>query len=88
MNTPLSISELLTITSPELLTKQQRWSLIDKLDQQTDYLQKCQQVLRQNGLDCRSLNEEVRQLRLKRLQIWNTFNPHFQKIQIGCTATA
>ena len=68
-----TIPQLLALDGYEKLPLKERWHVIDEIDQQFDHLQRCQQVLRQQGTGYSTLEEEIVQLRTKRVLVWLSF---------------
>ncbi|WP_288425891.1 hypothetical protein [uncultured Spirosoma sp.] len=69
-----TIPQLLALEGYDKLPLRDRWNVIDEIDQQIDHLQHCQRVLIQHNMSYASLEEEIRQLRTKRVLVWLSFN--------------
>lgn len=69
-----TIPQLLALDGYEKLPLKERWHVIDEIDQQIDHLQRCQRVLIQHNMSYASLEDEITQLRTKRVLIWLSFN--------------
>lgn len=72
--------ELIALTGFETMPKQARWQLIDIIERRIDLFQKWQKIAIPGGEAHTLIVAQLKGLRLKRFQIWNSFYPRFAGI--------